>query len=671
MGAREASWCRAHPRRRGTDGKEPNRNRPLRGGIVRHRRDPDGGLPPRLVAGDNPTMPIAIEITDRSGTRELEVEADAFWIGGPKSGCDVVLDLPGVVGRVLEVARDERGRLRVRAEPGLPFPIRCATGSVGARFETCLDGDVLNVGPALVKLRPRADAGAAAVAEIDPAAFGPAAGSPVGAWYRTFMEMADHLEGLKSSEQMAQAAMAAILGATGADRVHVLLDLDDGDQSFFLARPEDRRPFRVSRSLVEQARQNGRVVHVPVASSDPVARTFHSVRSEGISAAVAMPIQALGKNLGVMYADCTRDGATLTAEDLQRVAFCSRILATALGNRVLVRSLLDRDAVASASHIALETRSPACAEFVKRVRLYASADYTVLLRGETGTGKEVVARALHQLSRRAKGPFVPVNCAAIPEQLMESMLFGHEKGSFTGAQQARRGHFEEAHGGTIFLDEIGDMALELQAKILRVLQDRVVVPIGGRRQVRVDVRIVAATHQDLEGMVRGGRFREDLYYRLRELEILLPPLRERLEDLRPLATRFLAEAADELGYGEVPALSAEAETRLVENPWRGNIRELRHVVKGAALRAGGGPVLPTHLDLDRVALRAGPADQGAGGEATVAEGTWKERLEAQEREALQRTLAAANGNLTRAAELFGVPRTTYREKLVRHGLLEA
>ncbi len=617
-------------------------------------------------------MPVAIEITDRSGTRELEVEADAFWIGGQKSGCDVVLDLPGVVGRVLEVARDERGRLRVRAEPGLPFPIRCATGSVGARFENCLEGDVLNVGPALVKLRPRADAGATAVAEIDPAAFGPAAGSPVGAWYRTFMEMADHLEGLKSSEQMAQAAMAAILGATGADRVHVLLDLDDGDQSFFLARPEDRRPFRVSRSLVEQARQNGRVVHVPVASSDPVARTFHSVRSEGISAAVAMPIQALGKNLGVMYADCTRDGATLTAEDLQRVAFCSRILATALGNRVLVRSLLDRDAVASASHIALETRSPACAEFVKRVRLYASADYTVLLRGETGTGKEVVARALHQLSRRSKGPFVPVNCAAIPEQLMESMLFGHEKGSFTGAQQARRGHFEEAHGGTIFLDEIGDMALELQAKILRVLQDRVVVPIGGRRQVRVDVRIVAATHQDLEGMVRGGRFREDLYYRLRELEISLPPLRERLEDLRPLATRFLAEAADELGYGEVPALTAEAETRLVENLWRGNIRELRHVVKGAALRAGGGPVLPTHLDLDRVALRAGPAGQGAGGsEPSAGEGTWKERLEAQEREALQRTLAAANGNLTRAAELFGVPRTTYREKLVRHGLLEA
>ncbi|MBL8726768.1 MAG: sigma-54-dependent Fis family transcriptional regulator, partial [Planctomycetes bacterium] len=300
-----------------------------------------------------------------------------------------------------------------------------------------------------------------------------------------------------------------------------------------------------------------------------------------------------------MYADCTRAGAVLSAEDLQRVAFCSRMLATALGNRVLVRSLLAHDGAPSGGHWALATTSPACAEFVERVKLYAPADYTVLLRGETGTGKEVVARALHDLSRRQRGPFVPVNCAAIPEQLMESMLFGHEKGSFTGAQQARRGHFEEAHGGTIFLDEIGDMAHELQAKILRVLQDRVVTPIGGRRQVRVDVRILAATHQDLERMVREGRFREDLYYRLRELEIVLPPLRERREDLPLLVGRFLGEAAAELGYPEAPQLTEEALARLYAEPWRGNIRELRHVVKGAALRSGGRPLRVEHLDLDR------------------------------------------------------------------------
>jgi DNA-binding NtrC family response regulator len=195
------------------------------------------------------------------------------------------------------------------------------------------------------------------------------------------------------------------------------------------------------------------------------------------------------------------------------------------------------------------------------------------------------------------------------------------------------------------------------------------------------VRIVAATHQDLERMVREGRFREDLYYRLRELEIVLPPLRERLPDLPMLAGRFLAEAAEELGYSEVQALSPEALERLRDEPWRGNIRELRHVLKGAALRAGGGMILPSHLDLDRIRLTpAGSLPTAPAAAADVAPagtvpaslaGTWKERLELQEKEALQRTLAAANGNLTRAAELFGVPRTTYREKLVRHGLLEA
>jgi transcriptional regulator with GAF, ATPase, and Fis domain len=613
-------------------------------------------------------MPVALEITDRSGTREAEVDRDSFWIGGPRSQCEVELDLAGVVGRIVEVARDERGRLRVRAEPGLPFPIRCATGAVGSRFESFLDGDVLNVGPALVKLRFRAEPTGDGVHALDPGVLASAPGSPVGAWYRTFMEMADHLEGLKSHEQMVPAAMSAILRATGADRVHVELDDEDGTHSYFMSRPEDRKQFRVSRSMVEQVRASGRVVHVPVAASDPVARTFHSVRSEGISSAVALPVQALGKNLGVIYADCTRDGAVLSAEDLQRVAFCARILATAVGNRVLVRSLLDQKTPGPQPAV-LESKSPACAEFIDRVKLYAPADYTVLVRGETGTGKEVVARAMHELSRRKKGPFVPVNCAAIPAELMESMLFGHEKGAFTGALQTRRGHFEEAHGGTIFLDEIGDMALELQAKILRVLQDRIVMPIGGRRQVRVDVRIVAATHQDLERMVREGRFREDLYYRLRELEIVLPPLRERREDVLDLARTFVREAAEELGYAQVPAISAAAEERLLGAPWRGNVRELRHVVKGAVLRAAGADLQPVHLDLDRHGER--PAEGAAAADpAGSAAGTWKDRLEAQEKAALQRTLADAGGNLTRAAELFGVPRTTYREKLVRHGLLE-
>src|SRR5690606_10651729 len=245
------------------------------------------------------------------------------------------------------------------------------------------------------------------------------------------------------------------------------------------------------------------------------------------------------------------------------------------------------------------------------------------------------------LSRRRTGPFVPVNCAAIPEQLMESMLFGHEKGAFTGATQSRAGHFEEAHGGTLLLDEIGDMALDLQAKILRVLQDRVVTPIGSSRQVKVDVRILAATHQDLEQMVQERRFREDLYYRLRELEIVLPPLRQRGEDVLMLAQRFLAEAARELDLPQVPELGADALADLRGRAWRGNIRELRHVVKAAALRAGGGVVRMAHLD-------AGPPSRGSAAvpDATTGGSTWKERLDAQERAALEDSFRRAGGNLT-------------------------
>jgi transcriptional regulator with GAF, ATPase, and Fis domain len=579
------------------------------------------------------------------------------------------LDLVASAGRVLEVKGDG-ARIQIRVEPGVAFPVRSASGVVGSRFESLLSGDVVNVGAATVRIT-RADGAPARVEELDPAALRETPGAQVGAWYQTFMEVADTLEGIRAPERMVQAAIDAILQSTGAERVMVELDAEHaiaGQGAFFGSAGGDRRPFRTSRSLVDQVRDGGRVVHVPVSSADPVASRFTSIRREGISSTIALPIKALGKTLGVLYADCVREGRTLTAADLQRVAFIGRLLAGALGNRVLVHSLMRHDALGDHALPALQTASPAWAEVVERVKLYAPTDYTLLIRGETGSGKEVVARAVHELSRRRKGPFVPVNCAAIPAQLMESELFGHEKGSFTGASTNRRGHFEEADGGTLLLDEIGDMAHDLQAKILRVLQDRIVVPVGSRRQVRVDVRIIAATHQDLEQMVQQGRFREDLYYRLRELEITLPPLRERLEDVPLLADRFLGEAAQELGYARVPELEPDALAELQRREWRGNVRELRHVLKGAALRAGGGPVRAEHLDPGAARARTAPpaelppAVQGA---------TWKERLEAQERAALRETLTRANGNLTRGAELFGVPRTTYRERLVKHGLLKA
>ena len=618
-------------------------------------------------------MAVHVEITDRAGFRSVGVDLEAFYIGSQRSGCDVEIDLESAVGRILQVRASSPGRLQVRAEPGLPFLVRTASGNLGTRFESVLEGDVLSIGTAIVKLRVITLADASTSEALDPGQLADSAGPgvPIDAWYEVFMELADHLEGLTMPDKMIQAAIDAILATTSAGRVCVEIDLEpDRTQTFFQSQGGDRTPFRISRSLVEKARDLGRVVHVPVAKDDPVARTFSSVRKEGISSSIALPIQALGKLLGVLYADCVREGATLTATDLQRVAFVGRLLATALGNRNLLANLVRSDQIGEvAAHPALQSLSPAAAEMVERTKLYAPTDYTVLIRGETGTGKEVLAKALHDLSRRKKGPFVPVNCAAIPEQLMESMLFGHEKGAYTGATQARAGHFEDAHGGTLFLDEIGDMAHDLQAKILRVLQDRVVTPVGSRKSVKVDVRILAATHQDLELMAQQGRFREDLYFRLRELEIQLPPLRDRLEDLPLLCERFLAEAARDLGTKKVPELHADALEFLRLQNFRGNIRELKHLVKGAAVRAHGGVILPKHLDVGRE-LRSGAhgnADPvGAAGDPSA---TWKERLEDQEKRALRETLAKSGGNLTRGAELFGVPRTTYREKLVKHGLL--
>ncbi|MBI5849571.1 MAG: sigma 54-interacting transcriptional regulator [Planctomycetes bacterium] len=610
-------------------------------------------------------MAVHVEVTDSLGFRTQTVDGEQFWIGCAPS-CSVQVEIPNCRSRVLEVKAVD-GSLTVRTEPGLAFPVRSVTGNVGGRFEQCMDGDVLNVGPALVKLSRVQASVEGAAQELDLARVrGP--GAPVGTWYETFMAVADHLEAVRDPDKGIAAAIDGILAATAADRIHVALDAEHaigGRTAFFRARDGNSTPFRISSGIVERVREAGRVVHVPFASADPVASQFVSVRREGISAGIALPLTALGRTIGVLYADCVREGAVLTAEDLQRVVFIARLLAQSLGNRDLVSSLVRAPVAGEAPpHEALATSSPACAEMIERVKLYAPTDYTVLLRGETGSGKEVLARAIHELSRRKDGPFVPVNCAAIPEQLMESMLFGHEKGAFTGASSNRRGHFEEAHGGTLFLDEIGDMPLDLQSKILRALQDRVVTPIGSSRQIRVDVRILAATHQDLEAMVDERRFREDLYYRLRELEIVLPPLRRRREDIPLLARRFLEEAARELAFAQVPELTHATLESLEARPWRGNIRELRHVVKAAALRAGGAALRPEHLDTAPLQAR------GRNAEELDAAATWKERLEAQEKSALQKTLEEAGGNLTRAAKLFGVPRTTYRERLVKHGLLK-
>ncbi len=297
--------------------------------------------------------------------------------------------------------------------------------------------------------------------------------------------------------------------------------------------------------------------------------------------------------------------------------------------------------------------SPAMRDVQKAIGMLADADTTVLITGETGTGKEVVARAIHRHGRRAVKKFVAVNCAAIPADLLESQLFGHVRGAFTGAVTDRAGSFRDAQGGTLFLDEIGDMAPALQAKLLRVLQERVVQPVGGQ-PVAIDVRILAATHQDLAAMVAAGTFREDLFWRLGVVPVRLPPLRERLSDIVSLAEHFLA-----LAGGPTRRLAAEAGALLLAHPWPGNVRELRNAMERVAALARRDVITAEDLAFLGAPDGARPLDW--------LEGTLPAAVARLETAMIGRALAASGGNRAEAARRLGIHRQLLYEKMRRAG----
>ena len=301
----------------------------------------------------------------------------------------------------------------------------------------------------------------------------------------------------------------------------------------------------------------------------------------------------------------------------------------------------------------------------------APAETTVLLTGESGTGKEVVAHLIHRGSRRADGPFVALNCAALPEALLESELFGYEKGAFTGAVSARAGRLEQAAGGTLFLDEVGEMSPAVQAKFLRVLQEREFQRLGGTRMLKADVRVVAATNRDLKEAMTRGAFREDLYYRLHVFAIHLPPLRERPEDILPLLEHFLSQLGPVVIGRPAAGISREARAQFLAHPWPGNVRELRNVVERALILCEGGLINPEHLpwraEPARSALLPTPSvPQPVVGEFP-AQGV---DLEAMERTLIERALKQAGQNKSKAARLLGLTRTKLYTRMQRFGLGE-
>jgi len=301
------------------------------------------------------------------------------------------------------------------------------------------------------------------------------------------------------------------------------------------------------------------------------------------------------------------------------------------------------------------------AQLREQVAMAAPTNGRVLIYGENGTGKELVARSIHALSRRRSGPFIEVNCAAIPEELIESELFGHVRGAFTGAMADRRGKFEVADGGTLFLDEIGDMSLKTQAKVLRALQEQVVEPVGGANSVHVDVRVLAATNKDLTEEIRTSRFREDLYFRLNVIPIFVPPLRDRAEDIPRLAEYFMADLARE--YGRRPKkLDPSAAAALQTYRWPGNVRELRNVIERMMIMAPGDTITAADLPfLDSGALAVA---EGSGGVAMPLH----EARERFERGYILRALSAQQGNISRTAEALGVERSNLYRKMRSFGI---
>ena len=333
-----------------------------------------------------------------------------------------------------------------------------------------------------------------------------------------------------------------------------------------------------------------------------------------------------------------RDGAV----DYLQKPFEAAALVSAV-ERMTIGSKLDSGAMIA--------EDPATKSILEVARRVAPSDASIMISGESGTGKEVLAKTIHELSDRSDGPFVALNCAAIPENMLEAILFGYEKGAFTGAQVAREGKFEQANGGTLLLDEISEMALELQSKLLRVLQEQEVERLGGKSVIPLNVRVLATTNRKLTEEVASGRFREDLYFRLNVFPMELPPLRARREDIVPLSHRFIKAYAAERALD----LSTSAEDKLMSHGWRGNIRELGNCIHRACILATGSTITPSDLVFDELTSSSSSSDQPAGDD-----------LKGNERDLILAALRDSNGNRKLASERLGISGRTLRYKLAKY-----
>jgi transcriptional regulator with GAF, ATPase, and Fis domain len=471
-------------------------------------------------------------------------------------------------------------------------------------------------------------------------------------------------------------ALDGLIELVGAERGMVLLFAEDGATRFETARRIERedieRPeWEVSQGVIEWVRESGEPFWSPNALDDAAVGDRGSVLRLGILSVICQPIRHGDETLGVVYLDHRKAAGVFRREQADLAARFAELISAAAGN-ALQRRRLERRVEALAARLDGGERAPAIVghhptmlALLELVAQVADTEATVLVRGESGTGKELVARALHAGSRRRDRPFVAVNCAALPETLLESELFGHVRGAFTGAVRDNPGWFERARGGTLFLDEVGELAPPLQAKLLRVLENGELSPVGGTRVVRADVRLVAATNQDLETLAREGRVRRDFLYRLRVIELVVPPLRERRSDLPALVAHLLAELG-ERHRRPGRRLSSSAAAAVAAHDLTGNVRELKNALERGLLVAPGKVIGREHL----------PESMRGGGEG-MPDGLPLElgfreakrlAIEGFERDFLARCLGQCGGNISAAARRAGVDYKNFYTKMRRLGL---
>jgi transcriptional regulator with GAF, ATPase, and Fis domain len=470
-------------------------------------------------------------------------------------------------------------------------------------------------------------------------------------------------------------ALDGVIELCGAERGMILLFDPYGEVIFDKARRLERadieRPeFEVSRTLLERVRTTGEAVYSENALADPTIGERQSVLRLRILSVLCLPLLREGEVFGVVYLDHRRREAAFSPEQIDLATsfsdFVSLAAFHALERRRLARRVeeLALDLRGRYRFEAILGREPQLLAVLERVAQVADAEVTVLIHGETGTGKELVARALHANSRRCRGPFVAINCGALPENLLEAELFGYVRGAFTGAVGDHAGWFEEAQGGTILLDEVGDMPAALQVRLLRVLESGEYSRVGSTVVRRSDARVVAATNRRLEALVAEGRFREDLYYRLNVVDVRLPPLRERRGDVPLLARHFLERAAEELGRPAKP-VSPAAEAALLAYDYPGNVRQLQNAIQRALLIARGPAIEVEDLPEAFRALPAAPPPEPDLGDFKTA----KQRVvEEFERGYLRRALAAAGGNISEAARAAGLDFKNFHGKLAAYGI---